>query len=488
MALSRRIVIQLVVFAVISLSAGAVMTFRYIDAPALLFGVGHYSVSVDLQRAAGLYPDANVTYRGTQVGRVTSVDLTPTGVRARLRLDSGIPIPSQLRAEVHSQSAIGEQFIDLRPQVDDAPPLADGDVIPVGDTAVPPDIDSLIDAANRGLAAIPQDNLKTAIDESFIAVGGLGPDLARLVKGSTQLAIDSEHNLAAMTTLIDESKPILDSQSGTADAISDWAAHLASITGQLRASDVSVAGLLVNGGPAVDQAQQLIQRVQPTLPVLLANLASIGDVALTYQPALEQLLVLLPQGVANMQGTLVGNLNTKQDYKGMYLDFKLNLNLPPVCNTGFLPPQQQRAPAMEDYPDRPPGDLYCRVPQDSPFNVRGARNYPCMTVPGKRAPTVKMCESSEEYVPLNDGFNWKGDPNATLSGQGVPQLPPGAPEPVAPPAEPPSPPPPIAVAAYDPATGAYLGPDGKLYRQSDLSTAAPKERTWQSMLTPAPGN
>jgi ABC-type transport system involved in resistance to organic solvents, permease component len=31
-----------------------------------------------------------------------------------------------------------------------------------------------------------------------------------------------------------------------------------------------------------------------------------------------------------------------------------------------------------------------------------------------------------QYVPLNDGNNWKGDPNATLSGQDIPQLPPGA--------------------------------------------------------------
>ena len=30
-----------------------------------------------------------------------------------------------------------------------------------------------------------------------------------------------------------------------------------------------------------------------------------------------------------------------------------------------------------------------------------------------------MCESNEYYVPLNDGYNWKGDPNATLSGQPI---------------------------------------------------------------------
>ena len=42
-------------------------------------------------------------------------------------------------------------------------------------------------------------------------------------------------------------------------------------------------------------------------------------------------------------------------------------------------------PTSRTIPDRPAGDVYCRVPQDSPFNVRGARNMPCETVPGKRA-------------------------------------------------------------------------------------------------------
>jgi phospholipid/cholesterol/gamma-HCH transport system substrate-binding protein len=109
-----------------------------------------------------------------------------------------------------------------------------------------------------------------------------------------------------------------------------------------------------------------------------------------------------------------------------------------------------------------------------------------MTVPGKRAPTAKMCESNEQYVPLNDGLNWKGDPNATLSGQPVPQLAPGsAPAPDAPqgPA-----PPPVAAVQYDPATGKYIGPDGKVYTQTDLAQSAPKEQTWQSMLTPPAGS
>lgn len=479
MHLHRRNKIQLAVFTVVAMVFGAVMVFGYMRLPAKFFDVGQYTVTLQLAQAGGLYPTANVTYRGTEIGRVQSVDLRPGGgVEAKLTLRSGIDIPSDLRAEVHSQSAIGEQYVELLPHNDTSPPLQAGDVIPVEDTFVPPDINSLLGAANTGLEAIPGDNLRTTIDEAYLAVGGLGPEISRIVRGSTALAIEARENMAPFLTLVDEWQPVVETQTQNADSIQAWASNLATVTTQLKQQDEAVAGLITQGGLAAAEATRLLQRLQPTLPILLANLVSIGDVALTYQSSIEQLLVLLPQGVASLQGINLANLNTKQDYKGVYLSFNTNINLPPVCSTGFLPAQQRRIPTFEDYPERPEGDLYCRTPQDAAFNVRGARNIPCTTVPGKRAPTVRMCESDETYTPLNDGYDWKGDPNATASGQAIPQVPP-APAPPAPSL------PPIAVAEYDPATGMYVGPDGKTYVQADLGQQAPEDRTWQSMLTPA---
>jgi phospholipid/cholesterol/gamma-HCH transport system substrate-binding protein len=480
MHLNRRIQIQLAIFSIIAVVAGAVMVFGYIKVPKLL-GIGQYTVTVELPRAAGLYASGNVTYRGTEVGRITDVHLTDTGVAAVLSLRSDVKIPSDLQAQVHSVTALGEQYIALTPRNGTSVPLKNGDVISVHDASVPPDINSLVEATNRGLQAIPRDNLKTAVDESFTAVGGLGPELARFVHGSTALAIDARRNLNEITTLIDQSQPVLDSQTKTADSIQAWASHLATISAELKEKDGAVAGILQNGGQAAAQTRQLFERLQPSLPVLLANLVTVGDVALAYQPNIEQLLVLVPQIVQEFQGGIITNLNTKQDYKGAFLDFNLNVNLPPPCETGYLPPQQRRSAALVDFPDPPEGDIYCRVPQDSNLvAVRGARNAPCATVPGKRAPTVKMCESNEQYEPLNDGTNWKGDPNATLSGQAVPQLPPGSP----PAASPPTPPiPPVAVVPYDPATGSYVAPDGTVHTQANLGQDG-KEPTWQSMLIP----
>jgi phospholipid/cholesterol/gamma-HCH transport system substrate-binding protein len=486
MHLHRRVKIQLVVLSVIALVALAVMSLHFVKLPAMLFGVGRYTVKMELPQSGGLYQTGNVTYRGTEVGRVQSVHLTDTGVEAVLSLKSGIHIPSDLKAGVHSQSAVGESYVELLPRNGTSRPLKDGDVIPLAETSVPPDINSLLSAANTALQAIPHDNLKTVVDESYTAVGGLGPELSRLVRGGSNLAIDARKNLDPLVALIDQSQPVLDSQTNTSDAIAAWASHLATVTTELQTHDEAVAGVIDKGSPAFGELRQLFERLQPTLPILLANLVSVAQVALTYQNDVEQLLVLLPQVISGESAGLVANVNTKQAYRGQYLSFNLNLNLPPPCTTGFLPAQQQRNPVFEDYPQRPAGDLYCRTPQDSPFNVRGARNIPCETRPGKRAPTVKLCESDEPYVPLNDGWNWKGDPNATYTGQDIPQLPPGSP-PRAAPAPPPPAPPPIAAAEYDPATGTYIGPDGKQYTRSDLARTAPKDKTWQTMLLP-PGN
>ena len=372
--LSRRIWTQLAILAAITVIAIAVMAFGFVKVPALL-GIGRYTVTVDLPSSGGLYPTSVVNYRGSEVGSVKSVDVTRDGVRAVLSLNSGIAIPSDVTAAVHSRSAVGEQFLELTPRSgtakDTGPKLRDGDVIPVGRVQVPVDIGFLLDATNRALQAIPQDNLHTVVDEAYKAVAGLGPELSRLVDGSTALAIDAGKTTDPIAKLIDQSPPVLNSQVRTSDSIASWARRVNSITSQLKAQDTAVADLLNVGGPALNEGTALFDRLAPTLPVLLANLVSLGKIAVDYHNDLEQLLVLFPQGTAVMSAIAEPDSDSKQDYKGVYLDFNLNLNLPPPCNTGFLPVQQQRIPTRQDYPDRPAGELYCRIPQDSDMNVRG---------------------------------------------------------------------------------------------------------------------
>jgi phospholipid/cholesterol/gamma-HCH transport system substrate-binding protein len=493
MRMTRRIWIQIAIFLTVAIVGFSFMVFGYVRVPALL-GFGQYEVTVQLPEAGGLYERANVTYRGTEVGEVKKVNLTDSGVDAVLSLNSDVKIPSDLEAEVHSQSAVGEQYVALLPRNSTSPPLRNGDVIASKNTSVPPDINALLDATNRGLQAIPQDNLRTTVDESYTAFAGLGPEIARFIKGGAALATDAKANLAELNNVVDNVAPILDTQTDTSDSVQAWAAHLAAATASLKNNDGAFRGTLQNAPAAAEQVRALFDRLKPSLPILLTNLVALGQVAVTYRADLEEILVLLPTGTGFAQAIGVPNRDQiGSPYAGgQFLSFNLNLNLPPPCTTGFLPAQQQRSASLEDYPDAPKGTLYCRIPQDSPNNVRGARNIPCETKPGKRAALVSVCESDEPYVPLNDGYNWKGDPNATLSGQGVPEFGPGEPVPPGYPprslppgaVQPPAAPPPLAVTNYDPATGTYVGPDGKVYTQTNLANSAPADQTWQSMLMP----
>ena len=54
MRLNRRVKLQLAIFMVVALVAGAVMIFGFVRLPATLFGVGEYTVTVELPRAGGI--------------------------------------------------------------------------------------------------------------------------------------------------------------------------------------------------------------------------------------------------------------------------------------------------------------------------------------------------------------------------------------------------------------------------------------------------
>ncbi len=153
--LTHRIRTQVVVFVVIGLLAVSFIAVRYVGL-LRVFGVGVYGVQVDLAEAGGIFPNAEVDYRGVPVGRVTAVRLTATGVSADLQLNTSAPaIPADVRAVVTDRSVIGEQFIDLRPTTADGPYLHDGSVIPQDHTSVPPTTNSLLTSADDLLRSLP---------------------------------------------------------------------------------------------------------------------------------------------------------------------------------------------------------------------------------------------------------------------------------------------------------------------------------------------
>lgn len=415
--LTRFVRAQLIIFTIVSVVGVAVMLFAYMQLPTLM-GVGRLTVKLELPSTGGLYRFSNVTYRGVQIGKVTAVKLTPTGAEAELTLDTSPRVPADLQAEVRSVSAIGEQYVDLRPRTDSGPFLENGSRIPVEDTTVPQAVGPVLDEMTKLVDSIPQDRIADLLDESFKAFNGAGDDLQSLLDSASTITRDASGASGEFRQFIDDSGPLIESQAESADSIRTWARSLAGISGQVAQNDPQIRTVLQQGPGFAQEVTSLLDQIKPTLPVLLANLTTVGQTLLTYNPSLEQLLVIFPAIIAAQQSFGLPGNNPTGLPSG---DFALTVSDPPACTVGFLPPSQWRSPEDQTSIDTPDG-LYCKLPQDSPLNVRGARNYPCMAFPGKRAPTVELCNDPKGYQPLAIRQHTLGpypfDPN--LIAQGVP--------------------------------------------------------------------
>jgi phospholipid/cholesterol/gamma-HCH transport system substrate-binding protein len=515
--LTRFIRIQLLLFTILTIVALLVLGVYYLRLPSVV-GIGQYNLNAELPRSGGLYATANVTYRGTQIGKVTSVEPTEHGARATMRIDSDIKIPVDAVANVHSVSAIGEQYLDLVSS--DSRPgkyLSDGDTITK--STVPSEVGPALDAANKGLAVLPKEKIDSLLTETSEAVGGLGPALQRLVDSTTAIASDFKDNLGPVNDIIENSTPILNSQVESGDAISQWAANLNTITSQTAEQDQALRSGIQQAAPTADQLNAVFGDVREALPQTLANIAIVADLLKRYHKGLEQALVVLPQGATIAQAATI--------FPGEgLLHFGLSIGQPPPCLTGFLPASEWRSPA--DTTTKPiPEGLYCKIPKDTPANVvRGARNYPCADVPGKRAASPEECRSDKPYEPL--GTNpWYGDPNQILTcpaagarcdqpvkpGYVIPapsinnglnplpadQLPPKPPSPMSDPLTAPGqgavscsgqqPNPCVYTPAsgpsaiYSPSSGEVVGPDGVTYSVTNSSN--PGDDGWKEMLAPA---
>jgi phospholipid/cholesterol/gamma-HCH transport system substrate-binding protein len=414
--LTRFVRIQLAIFTIVGTLGVILMALWYIQAPTLL-GIGKMTVKLELPATGGLYRFSNVTYRGVQIGKVTAVGLTPHGAQATLSLDTSPKIPADLQAEVRSISAVGEQYVDLRPRTDSPPYLHNGSVIAMNDTTIPQPIGPVLDQSSALINSIPKGKLGTLLDESFKAFNGAGYDFGSLFDSSAKVSGDLNGVADRARSLTEDTGPFLDTQAQTTDSIRLWAHSLAGVTGTLAKDDPQIRTLLQNGPGAFNEASRLLDQIKPTLPVLLANLTTVGQIGVTYHAGIEQILVLLPPFTAAIQSFL----GTKAPNGLATGAFNLILSDPPACTVGFLPPSVWRSPADTSDIDTPDG-LYCKLPQDSPIGVRGARNFPCQGQPGKRAPTVEICESDKPFMPLAMRQHVFGtyplDPN--LIAQGVP--------------------------------------------------------------------
>jgi phospholipid/cholesterol/gamma-HCH transport system substrate-binding protein len=463
MIIKRGVKIQLLVFAVIT-----VLTMAYTLVNIIGIGQGvldlRYRVYVDLADSGGIFSGAEVTYRGVTVGRVGPLRLTKNGVRVELRIDRGRKVPADnVQAYVLNRSGVGEQYVDLRP-AGNGPSLKDGSVIPVSQTHLPVQTYELLRNVDALVRTVDPQDLGTVIDELDKGLTGTGPDLQSLLDSNKKILEALNASYPETIQLLNNGRTVLDTQVDEGPTFRQFSHDLASLTGELKHDDGNLRSVLNTTPGTLDQASDLFDRIEPTLPTLLANGSVIGQVLTSRSTQLRQMLVMYP--------LIVGAAFTVAPGDGtVHFGLELNLNAPPVCTKGYENtrvryPQDTRPASVNP-------KASCKLPKNSPQAVRGSRNAP-PAAPYPKLPAGATAGAGfpyeRTYTPPSSSSPDAADqasapqsPGASNGAQSASQLQT------------------LFVTGYDPRTRVYVGPDGKQYRLGKVSQLT-GDASWQTLL------
>lgn len=290
---TRLVRVQLAIFAVV-----AIVVVSY--GASSLFSVGKllhppYLVEAQFAYSSGIHERADVDLLGNPVGTVKELKPGPgTGTTVVIAIDSGVRIPSDVRAVIASKSAIGEAFVELVPEDAGGPLLEAGDIIPVTRTTSPPDTAVLLGDLNSLAESVPTKDLAVALDEMSTAVDGVGPTVGRLIDDSMAVSQESLDHVRDLTALIKDASTVLDTQVALGPQTSTYLEQIASLTATLRRLDPTFDSVFVDGVRAGTQITNLLKDNQAALPVLLNNLVTLTNVAADRLPSVRKTLVVFP--------------------------------------------------------------------------------------------------------------------------------------------------------------------------------------------------
>ncbi|MFF9758943.1 MULTISPECIES: MCE family protein [Streptomyces] len=355
-------------FLVVAVLALSFLGIRYADLGRYVGVADYYTVDVRLPRTGGLFTHSDVTYRGVSVGRVGPIGLTADGVVAELRIKKSAPrIPADTRAVVAGLSAVGEQYIDLRPESGGGPYLAEGARIEQADTQVPAPVTDVLAGVDDLAGSIPLDDLRTVVDEFGKAFEGHGDDLQVLLDSGSDFVEAADRALPSTTRLITDGETVLRTQAEEERAIRDFAVGAEELARTLKGSDADLRRLLTVTPEAATQVSGVLRDLDPSLGVVLANLLTTSEIAVTRQRGTEELLVKYPAAVAAGATAVDGG--------------KLNLGMavtffkPLPCTAGYGATRYRNGLDLGTTPALNTGAA-CTASAADGFNVRGSANAP----------------------------------------------------------------------------------------------------------------
>ncbi|SDX48413.1 phospholipid/cholesterol/gamma-HCH transport system substrate-binding protein [Saccharopolyspora shandongensis] len=364
--LTRRVRLQIIAFVAIALAGVSYAGARYAGLDRL-FGPRGYVVTLQLADTGGVFNNAEVTYRGVPVGRVGDLKLTGTGVEVPLDIESSAPrIPRDVQAVVTNRSAVGEQYVDLRPKRDDGPFLENGSVIAQESATTPLPAESLMTNLDAFANSVPEESLRTVVSELGTAFRDNGGHLQTILDTSREFTAAGQEHLPQTVQLLEDGKTVLATQNEQGSAIRSFGEDLRLLSESVKNSDGDLRAVIERAPPAARQVSAGLQENQQLSP-LLANLTTTSRILAKRVDGIEQIMTLYP-AIVTASNTVVPGDGTA------HFGLVLNVFDPLPCTKGYESTERRAGDDFREMPLNP--NAHCAEPRGSDTSVRGAQNAP----------------------------------------------------------------------------------------------------------------
>ncbi|HEX4654981.1 MAG TPA: MCE family protein [Mycobacteriales bacterium] len=158
-----------------------VLAFNASNLPFLNSGNTYHA---DFADSAGLKKGDDVRVAGVKVGTVTSVGLDGAKVRVGLRVDTGIHVGTDTRAEIKIKTLLGQKYVALTPA---GAGSLDGD-IPLARTETPLDVTAAFNGLGQRAGEIDTNQLAQAFDTLAATFKDTPPYVHQSLRGLERLS------------------------------------------------------------------------------------------------------------------------------------------------------------------------------------------------------------------------------------------------------------------------------------------------------------
>lgn len=244
------------------------------------------TVSVNLPEAAGLHARSDVSYRGQHIGLVTAVDLVEGGVRATLQIDGDVDIPEDSEIVVANLSAVGEQYVDIRPRTASGPFLADGDVVTRDASALAIPTWQVLGHTEQLLRRIDTEDLRTISREVRAIFGSGDADLPGLMTELERTLGLVEGLSPTVLSLVRSGEKPLRAVDDLSPSVRTLMKNSRAITEQLAKSNQTIAQLIDQGATLIPVVLKDFDSVAPVLVRMLDDGTPVAAMARAHLPGL----------------------------------------------------------------------------------------------------------------------------------------------------------------------------------------------------------